>query len=217
MNVIAKAAQLACVDIYDEITPGIFNKIYRVGETTCGTVFDGDTVYIDFQGTENRAGWLADADILPFNHPELGPLHTGFYQNLPELLRQLSLDINKRIKIIITGHSKGAGEGSIAGPMLKLMGFNIIQLILFACPNSGHKQLADWVARNIRGSLSFRNAPRYFPILGDPVPCVPLDPFYPPVPHTAVCKSPSGFLFLVSAEWHMGGLYRDAIKTLYPN
>ena len=220
MSNIATASQLSTVEIYDPITPNIFDNIYRVGETTCGTVLYSDVLYVIFQGTENRAGWLADADIMPLYHSVLGNLHSGFYQNLPAMILQLAAHIKTllptipTLKIIVSGHSKGAGEGAIAGPLLELTGFNVVQLILFACPNAGYQRLADWIAENMSGSVSYRNAPSDCTEFGDPVPLVPTYPFVPPVPHTAIDVPPAGAMRLIDVEWHMGGLYQTGCSKL---
>jgi len=45
VTLLQTAAQLACADIYDPITPGKFEKIYRVGESVWGLArIDGQTV-----------------------------------------------------------------------------------------------------------------------------------------------------------------------------
>src|ERR1700757_132385 len=144
MKMIAQAAQLACHDIYDPVTPHVFDKIYRIDETVCGTAMIGGQFYVVNQGTETLSGWEADGEIEPINHPVLGKLHTGFYRNIPVLVSQLIVDVPKSVPIILTGHSKGAAEATLLGACLKLAGMNVVQLILFACPRPGYQRLADW-------------------------------------------------------------------------
>ena len=213
MGQIAQAAQLACVDIYEPVSP-TFNKVYRVGSTVCGTKLIGNTLYLAFQGTDTKQGWEEDFHATPVYHPVLGNLHRGFYENLPELVGQLSRDIRTILSLVpdlvitVTGHSKGSGEGAQAGPLLKLAGFNVGPMILFACPNSGYQRLADWIKQNIPGSLSFRNAPIDFPEFGDPVPLVPIFPNVPPVPHTMIDNAPPGFERMLDVMWHESALYQ---------
>jgi hypothetical protein len=208
MSAIAAAAQLACVDIYEPVNMAAFDKVYRVGETVCGTKLIGNTMRISMQGTDTRAGWRADLDVMPFYHPALGNLHSGFYQNLPALLKQLTPDIPQGVEVLVTGHSKGAGEGSQLAALLKLSGFNVLPFIVFACPNAGYQRFADWIAENLPGSLSFRNAPDGFPEFGDPVACVPLHPYVPPVPHTMIDVAPPGFECALDVMWHEAALYQ---------
>ena len=214
MGQIAQAAQLACTDIYEPVS-ATFVKVYRVGSTVCGTKLIGDVLWIALQGTDTKQGWEEDFHAMPAYHPQLGNLHSGFDSNLPALVIQLTRDIDTitpvtpDLQIVITGHSKGAGEGAILGARLKLNRLNVTRLVLFACPNSGFQRLADWIAENIPGSISFRNAPAGLSECGDPVPLVPLFPFVPPVPHTGIDNAPTGFERVLSVEWHQSALYLD--------
>ena len=213
-SIIAIAAKLACGDIYDPIAPGVFGKIYRVGETTCGTALINSIFYIICQGTENMAGWRADFDAVPIRHPVLGMLHSGFDRNLPELVRQLLPDIPLTAQVVVGGHSKGAGEGSILAARLKLAGINVVQCVLFACPNSGYQEFADWLKTNING-YSFRNAPKSVSFMGDPVPLVPVDPNQPPYPHTQFTATPAGLSRFINLNWHRGEYYEQGVTALY--
>jgi hypothetical protein len=208
MKLIAQAAQLACRDIYDPITPNVFGKIYRIDETVCGTAMIGNHLYIANQGTETLSGWEADGDIVPTSHPVLGDLHAGFYRNIAALVAQLTVDIPKGVPIIVTGHSKGAAEAVLLGACLKLAGMNVVQLILFACPRPGYRRLADWLYATLPG-ISFRNAPPDFPALGDPVPMVPLDPYVDPYPYILIDVSPGGLDDADPFARHAAALYRQ--------
>jgi hypothetical protein len=216
MSAIALAAQLACLDIYDPITPGVFDKVYRVGETVCGTKLIGKRLHIVQQGTENLPGWMADVDIRPFEHIVLGHLHSGFWRNIPALYELLAPDIRvllatiPDLEIEVEGHSKGAGEAAQLAGDLHASGRNVVQVYLFACPNAGWQDFANYMQANIPG-VSFRNAPRGIEIFGDPVPLVPLPPFEPPYAHTYEDAPPPGFERLLDVEWHKGPYYRQGV------
>ena len=206
----ASSARLACTAIYDPIAPDSFDKVYRVGETVCGTVTISGIFYIVMQGTENVAGWIADAEVEHVTpYPVLGKLHSGFYKNLPALFAMLTPDIPERAAIVVTGHSKGAGEAVQLAALLRIAGFIIIQCVLFACPNAGDSTFATWLADNIPGT-SFRNAPKILQFLGDPVPLVPIEPNVPPYPHQFIHQPPQGFRYFTGIEWHRGEHYRKA-------
>jgi len=143
----------------------------------------------------------------------LGGLHSGFYENLPELVRQLMADITPCVQVIVTGHSKGAGEGAQLAALLRLAGANVANAILFACPRAGQQKLTNWLRSNIHG-ISFRNSPSPDSLRGDPVPMVPLPPYSAPYPLTHICAPPAGLLRVLSVEWHMGALYIAGTKTL---
>lgn len=206
------AAQLACHDIYDPVAQGAFDKVYRVGETTCGVKLVGSRLHIVMQGTENLPGWLADADILPSHHPVLGRLHTGFWQNLPALMVllkpyivQLILDLGGSVlEIEVEGHSKGAGEAVQLAGAMHAAGYNVVQCYLFACPNAGFSDFAAYMQANIPG-LSLRNADSFD--IGDPVPMVPLPPYSPAYPRTRFTLAPPGWDRVRLQDWHDGKLY----------
>jgi hypothetical protein len=145
----------------------------------------------------------------------LGNLHAGFHQNLPALIKQVTPDIPAGARIIVTGHSKGAGEAAQLGALLKLAGYDVVGLVLFACPRPGYQRLAEWLAVNIPG-VSFRNAPAGLEAFGDPVPLVPLEPYVPPYPLTYIDRPPTGLERVMSVEWHQGALYIQGIGVLSP-
>ena len=212
-SILATAAQLALDKIYDPISPSVFGQIYRIGETTCGTALIEGFFYITCQGTENMAGWKADFDCDPVAHPVLGNLHSGFDKNLPALVSHLLRDIPLGAQVVVTGHSKGAGEGSILAARLKLAGIAVVRSELFACPNAGCQKFADWLKVNIPGT-SYRNAPKSLLCAGDPVPLVPPSPFIPPYPHTPIDNPPPFPKSLIGIEWHMADLYLAGINHL---
>lgn len=225
LAVIKAAAQLACDAIYDLITPNVFDKVYRVGETVCGRSMVAGDVCLAMQGTEleeqegdgklhfSLQGWAADFDCLtPFYHPVLGNLHAGFYQNLPALIKLLQADLAPGSRVIVTGHSKGAGEGAILAALLKLAGFDVVA-VLFACPRPGYQRFATWLRGNVPG-VSYRNAPAGLEALGDPVPLVPPGPFVVPYELAYIDVAPEGFERMLNVQWHRGPLYIQGINML---
>jgi hypothetical protein len=223
--IIKAAAQLACDDIYDPVNPHAFGKLYRVGESVCGTTQFGGVQYIVMQGTEleqqegdgqlhfSLQGWAADFNCSPLYHPQLGAVHAGFFQNLPALVKQLLPDLVPGARVVVTGHSKGAGEAALLGALLKLAGVDVIGLALLACPNPGYQRCADWLAENIPG-VSFRNAPAGLEMFGDPVPLVPVDPYVAAYPFTYVDCAPAGLERAMSVAWHAGPLYIRGVDAL---
>ena len=212
--IVTHAAQLACLAIYDPITPGVFDTIYRINETVCGAKLEGNVLRLVLQGTESVDGWKADFDALPFEHPTIGHVHSGFYQNLPALLVQLGPYLRglaatlPQLEVEVEGHSKGAGEGAILAGLLHAAGYRVVAF-LFATPNAGYRDFANYLRANVPGT-SFRNAPQDAEWFGDPVPLVPPAPYVAPYPHTFICVPPTGFERLLNVAWHMGDLYYSA-------
>ena len=150
MSDLTNAAKLACTYIYFPINKAAFSKLYQAGETICGTAIVDGVFHICFQGTANLHGWIADFDVLPYRHPTFGNVHSGFYENLPAILKFLIPDIPAGFKIVVSGHSKGAGEGVLCAAELILAGFKEVSCILFACPNAGEKQFAAGCKKTYR-------------------------------------------------------------------
>ena len=218
MTLLQTAAQLACADIYDPITPNVFEKIYRVGESVWGLARIDGTAYIVAQGTEltengkpSLAGWEADFDALPVDEPILGALHSGFNENTAMLVGLIMADVKPTESIIFCGHSKGAAEAPIGAARMYLQGYHMIQCILFAPPNPGEQQFAAWMQAHIPGH-AYRNCWKRLTWFGDPVPLVP--PWGTPCyPHEAVQAPPGTWLERFQPVfWHAGPLYLQAAQ-----
>jgi hypothetical protein len=145
----------------------------------------------------------------------LGQLHSGFHQNLPALAPRLKAELAPAARVVVTGHSKGAGESALLGALLKLEGVDVVGLVLFACPHPGHRQLADWLADHVPG-VSFRNAPTGAEVFGDPVAMVPFAPYVAPYPLSHVDRAPSGLERIMSLEWRRAALYIEALERQQP-
>lgn len=201
------AAKLACLDIYTPIDHTYIQKIYTYKEAVCGIADIDGITYIVMQGTENREGWETDFDINPEHHCILGDLHGGFYEDAFNILLKVLPDLKRKTPVIVTGHSKGAAEAVILSALLKLNNINNITNILFACPNIGKKEFADWLSKNISG-VSYRNAPYCFKYIGDPIPLVPPSPFCAPYQHTTIFSPPNGIIKkFLPTRWHDAQLY----------
>ena|ERR1700758_1202444 len=212
MKPISTVVSLACRKIYPPIAIADFIRLYVAGETVVGTALIDGIFYVCHQGTKDWPGWIADAEIIPFYHPVLGNLHSGFYKNLPGINKKLIPDIPPTVPVVVIGHSKGAGEGVQNAALLKLAGINVVRVILFAAPRAGYQRFTDWCTENMPG-ISFRNASKEFPEFGDPVPLVPEEPYVDQYPHTIVEDAPEGFKEINILEWHLGEYYEKACVT----
>ena len=63
----------------------------------------------DCYAIARKQGWAADFDCAPIYHPVLGNLHSGFYQNLPDLVKLLLVDLPAGARVVVSG---GRGMGS---------------------------------------------------------------------------------------------------------
>jgi len=214
MNSAAGIAVRLCQEIYDPVTPGMFDSVIRINETVCGLKREGKLLRIVLQGTSNIAGWEADFDALPVEHPVLGHIHSGFYKNLVALWGAISPALSLLLptdQIEVSGHSKGAGEGVILAGMLHERGYHVV-CFLFACPNAGYADFRTYMSA-VPGT-SFRNAPPDAEWFGDPVPNVPPFPYVPTYPHVLINVPPAGFERMLNVEWHLINLYQTAFADI---
>lgn len=210
MNPLKTAVQLACIDIYAPSSFGSFKNILHNGDTLCAIAVIDNQCFVVNQGTIDLAGWQADFTIEPIKHQILGQLHRGFYDNLHFLAKKILKLIPQDMRVICAGHSKGAGEAAILSALLKLSGVNVVRNYLFACPNPGFKELSIWLQANIPGT-SYRNK---CCLVGDPVPEVPLNPYWPPYEHTIITNYPKTWKMIFPTEWHNAKLYYEAINRI---
>lgn len=201
-NNIITSALLACSSIYDAQAQLDFDKLYQINDTVCGVVLRDGVQYAVFQGTCNLPGWEADFDVVSVKLPVFGKVHQGFYANLKNIRALVVLDAS--LPIVVSGHSKGAAEAVLFAAMLQQEKLNV-SAVLFACPNAGEQQFADWCSKNL-AAISFRNAD--VDGWGDPIPLTPISPYTAPVPHTIITAQPDQFL--MPLEWHSAVLYLRA-------
>ncbi len=122
--------------------------------------------------------WFNDADFTPQPDPELGLVHSGFkdaFDNLwPGMLQQIKAwqaagKLGPRVKVYITGHSKGGALAMLAA--LKLRTENLLpvtEVVTFAAPRVGG---TDFAAKyTTQGIVGYR-----YENQDDVVPHVPLD------------------------------------------
>lgn len=160
----SQAAQL-CQAIYDPVTPNTFDQIVKCAGITAGIQQrDGQTI-IAFAGSENVKDWLRDFRALPYDHPQLGTVHMGFYAGMGDAFVLLRPFLTGRV--VISGHSLGCAHASILAGLCAINNIPVDQLFLFAPPRPGYKHLADLVRGHVKTIVAFRNGP-------DPVPEVPL-------------------------------------------
>lgn len=218
MNEIDIAAQMACHDVYDPVTEGVFDSIIVVNEDVVGVKRVSDAVWIVPAGTENTDGWINDIDILTGNMPGLGCVHAGFNQNVKAIFNKVLPLLKVGDVIKIAGHSRGAPIGAMVGTLLKLLGFDVRIMYLFESPKFCFHNGADWLSRNIPNIVYTRCVAKWLPLLGDPVTMVPeptpWQPWCEPAPQTTIYGNPKGLLKLSAVAYHAGQVVIDAVAAM---
>ncbi len=208
------AAELACVEVYRKKQKARFIQRYEVKDSVCGIQYFDGISYIAYQGSNDFDDFLSNINIIPTNNPSIGAVHSGFNKNTDALIELICKDLHVSSKIIFTGHSKGAAEALISACKLKLLGYDVQNVILFACPNVGDKVFSEFVEKHFPEGISLRNAWREFSLWGDPIPLVPLFPYIAPIKHYLIESPPNAAKKYLWIEWHRARYYLKGAKVL---
>lgn len=211
------AVQIACHDIYDPVTDGVFDIVLRVNEDTVGIKRMRDAVWIVAAGTENLQGWLNDADILTEYIPSIGPVHLGFSQNVSGFMAKIWPLVNDKDIIKVTGHSRGAPIAALIATRLILSGMTVQAAYLFESPKFCYQRGADWFNKKVTTVLSTRCVAKWLPFLGDPVTAFPepnLEQAWAlPAPQKIIYGKPIGWRRFIPTEYHFGKIVIDAVNA----
>jgi pimeloyl-ACP methyl ester carboxylesterase len=203
---VAKAGDL-CAAIYGSITPGVFNKTFTAGQITVGYALINGVATFSFAGSESVFDWLRDFIALPFNHPLLGTVHQGFWDDMDAVWLELQPLLTGNIAI--QGHSLGCAHAALLTGLCGVNKIHVGQLTLFAPPRPGYAQLKDIVQKNCDRVVSFWNGI-------DPVPQVPLplpdQPWKHVAPLTRIVVPPKGLEVIIPTDWHNLDLYRNGTR-----
>lgn len=105
---------------------------------------------LSFRGTEGDsiADWLQNLDVRKIGWIK-GKVHCGFEDEWESLRKRIQEKLCPRRPLLITGHSKGAAEATLAATELFLTGFNVAGLYTFGSP-----RVLDWEAAEYFNSLA---------------------------------------------------------------
>ena len=178
------------------------------------TVVDGVPV-VAFRGSTALIDWRRDLDAWAepkVNHPDLGPLHDGFFEGMEGAWEMVQQHIKPGSPWIVCGHSLGAARANIVAGLAAADGVSPARKVLFGEPKSGFEELAAVTSR-IPGA-SYRNGNE---VAHDIVTDVPY--YVPPLlayvhdrPLTMVCCPPPPGSDLGIFAWHDSNLYVGALK-----
>lgn len=134
------------------------------GETFHAIAIDDDDggVTIAIRGSESKPDWFVD--FTPwgpsyYDHPDLGPIHSGFDDTTDECLPEIFKLCYGR-KVRITGHSKGGSEGEVLTAKLAVAGITVDELVTFGTPRwigSSNTKVDAFFKVKCRLNLSFRH------------------------------------------------------------
>ena len=143
MITIDKAAEL-CQSIYGKVKPGIFDKVFTANQITVGVAIVGDTFTVSFAGSESTFDWIRDFIPVPYDHPDLGTVHQGFWDGMDGVWMEVSPLLGQG-KLSIQGHSLGGAHAALFAGLCAVNHVPIDQVVLFAPPRPGYHKLKSIV------------------------------------------------------------------------
>lgn len=172
-----------------------------------------DVDVIVLRGSETTPDWVHDfetwADEL-VGYPSLGQVHHGFSVGLPKMWEEAKTMIGP--KVIVTGHSLGAGRACILAGMMAQDERPPLRRICFGEPRSGYRPLAHALATIAAGSYRNFGTGGHDVVTGVPF-SIPGFPFEHPSALKDVCAPPD--VGLVQSwkifAWHHMSLYAQAL------
>jgi hypothetical protein len=144
----------------------------------------GDTDVIILRGSTTQADWIHDAETwaAPETNPlyeHMGPVHYGFSCGMDRMWRDARLLTGK--KVIVAGHSLGAGRACILTGLMIADGEPPIARVCFGEPRPAYAQLGEYI-KSVP-ARSYRNAGAWGHDLVTDVPfTLPEFPFVHPAP-----------------------------------
>jgi len=138
--------------------------------------YSNDTVQVVFRGTDNIAGWILDADFtkVPYFSVPGAEVHEGFYDAYYGMSNQVQQLVTKAFsictyctKIIVSGHSLGAGIATLGALDLKqYMPSMHLVMYNFGSPRVGNSVFSSYVENTLNETWRLTN-------YRDPVPHLP--------------------------------------------
>jgi hypothetical protein len=199
-----------CLALYSDQPDGFWDYFWPHDGGYVAIKRVGDVDVLIWRGSSTTLDWLDDLDTIPIVDPILGSVHKGFFLGASGMWPQV--DKVLQAKVIVVGHSLGAGHASIyAGHMVAALHKMPVRVVLFGSPRPGFQKLSDILAPVTINSYKNRS---------DPVTDVPLyiEPdflYVEPRPFIALDVAPpfqdSWGLF---SDHHMQ-LYHTALQGLY--
>jgi surfactin synthase thioesterase subunit len=157
--------------------------------------------------------WVHDVTALaraPLAHPQLGKVHTGFYEGTEEAYRIIREHMRPGNELVLCGHSLGAAHADVLAGLALLDGVTPRYLCCWGEPRPGMQTLADML-RPLPG-ISFQNASRFRADLVTLVPfSFPPDEYVHPRELTRVTAPPGSSIIadIGVFAWHHFTLYRS--------
>ena len=141
-----------------------------------------DTDVIVLRGSTTQADWIHDAETWsePVENEKFGPVHYGFSCGMERVWHDAQ-KVLRGVKVLVSGHSLGAGRACILTAIMVSEGWAPNARICFGEPRPGYAQLGEFI-KDVP-ARSYRNAGTWGHDLVTDVPfTLPEFPFVHPMP-----------------------------------
>jgi hypothetical protein len=149
----------------------------------------GDIDCLVLRGSVTPQDWLRDFAALanPFAHIALGPVHPGFLAGMEAAWAAMKPRLGR--KVIVAGHSLGAGRAAILTGLMVLDGRAPLTRLTFGEPRPGFPQLAKLIDRVPARSYRNGNGVAYDLITDVPI-AIGIEDYVHPCHLSDVCEEP---------------------------
>lgn len=107
----------------------------------------GSVTALIFRGSSTFSDFVHDSECIadPLDHDELGPVHPGFFEGLPDLWTRLQATLAQK-PCVVAGHSLGAARASLFTGLMVVANQPPIRRLCFGEPRPGFPQSASIIA-----------------------------------------------------------------------
>lgn len=145
-----------CLGSYDAAY--VWDALSQANGVYVGIKRVDDLDVICFRGSETTEDWIRDLRAVPetTDHPELGPVHAGFFAGMEATAIWTTKQLRPHAEIAVTGHSLGAARAWLCAALMRAKSVEIERVCVFGSPRPGFPPLRE-VLKGI-SAVSYRNA-----------------------------------------------------------
>ena len=188
----------------------MFKKLSTFGYIARGIGAFNTEVLIATRGTASLADWITDANIAVQAGPGSLPVHAGFNETWKSFATEIHAFFRDHnpTRVHCVGHSLGGALAALSADSVSHRHIAKVELYTFGCPRVGDGIFARSLTRRL-GAASIHRVTHP----SDPVPMIPLFPFWHLPFGAAGLVIARGSNGLVSADAHsMANSYMSAVR-----
>lgn len=191
---------------------GTWDHVFPVDGAFVAVKVIDDTAYVCWRGSVTVLDWIEDITRVaqPLVDPVLGPVHPGFALGVQAVLRKVNEFVAGN-KVIVVGHSLGAGHAAIYAGYRLAVGSSVDRVIMFGEPRAGCSKLAGILSQTKLYSFRNEDANGHDYVTDVPAPIPLLAPYVHPTTFTDVSASPVSSDRWGLFRYHHFGLYCRAL------